>query len=129
MRYTRRIFWMALPAALALGLGCGRAKPSAEMAQAREVLETSLEAWAKGERVTDLQKRSPPIRFADDNWQAGHRLLDFQMGRVRTTPERVPSCRVLLSLQDKQGKKLEREVVYQVAVKPDEIIVGRDPMN
>jgi hypothetical protein len=72
-----------LALALLVAAGCAKgagppAAPAYDGRQAREALVASLEAWKKGQTKT-LARRTPPIRFEDDDLMAGLRLADYEI--------------------------------------------------
>jgi hypothetical protein len=105
--------------------GCGKPVPQADLDWARERVQTALDAWKKGQRPEALKGLSPPVTFQDEEWKAGSQLLDYKLQDAFAETDRVPRCRVLLTLRDRKGKKVEKEVVY-VADKAKQTI-GRDP--
>lgn len=119
---------LAMTLSLALGLsvtGCGANNSLAReiIERARQDVQTALEAWKKGE---SLAKLGPPLQVTDQDWKAGLRLLDYELKRAEGFQGENVRCWVHLSLQDRKGKKLEKEVVYEV--RPgDKPVIARDP--
>lgn len=115
-------------ALLALGLllpGCGPGRMSQnELDRIRQAVEASLDSWKKGEVPSALAKRADPIEMADPEWGT-HRLLGYQIKNVESTSKTKARCLVDLSLKDRQGKKVEREVAYDIDV-ANGTKIGRD---
>lgn len=84
---------------------------------AREVLETVLQAWKAGQ-VSGLSKRSPPIRFSDDDQLAGAQLLGFEFEDETIPILPFQSVKVELDLRTPQGQLINKTVEYQVGVDP-----------
>jgi hypothetical protein len=109
------------PAGIILALlalaGCKK-DDAAQQNKAEAAIDKALDAWARGESADKLTTGSPPIQIDDPDWKSGVRLLSF------LTAESKPStaapgqfhCRVSLALQDRAGKKSEKEVHYEVAL-------------
>jgi len=110
---------------LALVSGCG---PKAELGRAEEVVRTSLEAWKGGDNPQQLTGRD--IDIAEPDWKAGYRLLDFQLKNASAQPQQGPRVVVVLMLQNRGGKKLSKEVAYEVIFKDrNRASVGRDAFH
>jgi hypothetical protein len=105
--------------------GCGQAPPSPDQEWARGAVQTALAAWQKGARPETLQKQTPPLQFLDEDWQKFVALQAFTVSDPAVGKDGVLRCPVKLSLQDRQGKKIEKEIVY-VADRARGVI-GRDP--
>lgn len=111
----------------ALLSGCGGdALSQGELDAARNAVQTALEAWKKGEKPVALKDRS--IEIFDPDWTAGVRLNDFTIQRAEGRQGANIRCWALLNLKNRQGKLVEKEIVYEVSGK-DKLIIGRDPMN
>jgi len=112
-RWLRHVA-LILSASIVQGCGNGSSKPAVDKAEA--VVETFLDAWSRGESSDKFADPDQPIHGADPDWKAGYRLLSFLT--VDSTPsQEAPHsfrCRVALSLKDRQGRKVEKEVVYGV---------------
>ena len=110
-------------------IGCGGAQPSQskeELDKAEGHVHAALEAWKKGDAPDKLKSQS--IEVTDHEWKAGVRLLDYKLNRTEGLRGENVRCWAQLTLQNRQGKKVDRDVVYEVSVK-DKVVIGRDPMN
>jgi hypothetical protein len=119
-----------LGAGLLFGLalaGCGDSVPKEELDRARDAVQSGLTAWKQGEKIAKLKTASPPVEFTDDNWHPGQfKLLDFEIKKTEGKPGTPLRCTVFLSMQDRKGKKIEKDVVYEV--RPGSpTVVARDP--
>src|SRR5262245_65013218 len=97
---------------ITLAAGCG---PKPDLGRAEEVVKTSLEAWKGGQKPQQLTDRA--IDIAEPDWKAGYRLLDFQVKTASSQPQQGPRVIVVLTLQNRAGKKLDKEVAYEVIFK------------
>ena len=65
-------------------VGCGGPPPplpTATLDKASDSLRASLDAWKKGDSFESWKKRSP-VAFTDQDWQAGAKLLEYEIKRV-----------------------------------------------
>ena len=110
---------------LILVAGCGKSlHDPVDPDKASAVLQTALEAWKQGEAFGHLQQRTPPIYFNEPEWRAGKKLVDFKAGQVELMG-RQGRCLVKLSLLDREGKKTEREISYQIDTTPRVVIARK----
>jgi len=113
---------------LALLVGCGKNfDDPVNPDKASTVLETALAAWKQGEGYGALQQRDPPIYFNEPEWKAGKKLLSFKTGKVELMG-RQARCSVKLSLQDKEGKTIERQISYQIDTTP-RVVIARENLG
>jgi ligand-binding SRPBCC domain-containing protein len=107
--------------------GCKRTLSQKELDQGRASLETGLQAWQKGERPDALQKLTPPLHFRDEDWMKGMRLTAWEITSTNgSVSDLTPRYEVVLSLLDRNGKKIQRQVVYQIERK-ETIAIVRHP--
>jgi hypothetical protein len=106
--------------------GCGGAGRRPQD-RAESAVDKVLDGWARGEPADKYAESGQPIQASDPDWSAGYRLLSFLSVDARQPVEGTAEvrCRVALSLQDRAGKKLEKEVVYRVQL-GDSIIIARE---
>lgn len=109
-------------------MGCVAAIPETDFdsAMAREVLDSALTAWKDG-KAKSLAKRTPPIRFVDEDWRAGYRLVKFDVVAPEEPIEPWKGTRVQLTLIDRNGKTIERPADYQVSLSPNLAVLRSDP--
>ncbi len=104
--------------------GCGKTSPPTDKAERN--VEEFLDAWSRGEPPDQFAGANRPIQGTDPDWKAGHRLLSFLCAEAKpseATPDHV-RCRVALALQDKQGKRWDKDVVYDVQL-GDKCVINR----
>jgi hypothetical protein len=107
-----------------IALGCGKAPQPKDKAE--RALEEFLAAWSRGEPPDQFADANRPIQGADPDWKTGHRLLSFLCADAKQSEEAPDHvrCRVALSLQDKKGKRLNKDVVYDVQL-GDKCVLSR----
>jgi hypothetical protein len=108
---------------LLLQIGCGGG-PDLEKAKAS--VKTSLDHWKQAGNPKQLADQS--IDIADPDWQAGYRLLNYELKDASALPQQGPRVVVVLNLQDKAGRKVNKEVAYEVLMQ-DKIRIGRDAFH
>jgi hypothetical protein len=113
-----RSFIVALAAALAAGCsGSGGARP-VDAPRAREALRTALDGWKRGDAPSSFATASPAMTVQDMDWQAGAKLIDYQVaddGKDYGVNLHVP---VTLTLRTSQGKDVKKSVHYIVGTSP-----------
>jgi hypothetical protein len=124
----RKLAWLTAGFAfclLAFVPGCG---PKDDLKKARSVVETALESWKKAEKSKDLTSRG--VEIQDEDWDAGQKLLDFNIKSVASMPQQGPRAVVTLNLQSKAGKKKDKEVAYEVILNDKTMSkIRRDPFH
>ena len=114
-----------LIALLVFVCGCG---PKADLDRAENAVRESLEAWKAGGQPHQLSDWA--IDIAEPDWKAGFRLLDFQVKNASAQPQQGPRVVVVLTLQNRAGKKLNKEVAYEVNFKDQgKVSIGRDAFH
>ncbi len=102
--------------------GCGQPANSSEenLSKAQAALETALDAWARKETPGQLAAIDP-------DFKAGYRLLSFLTVEAKPLDETLTQFRfrVALTLQDQQGKSLDKEAVFLVQL-GDPIAIQRE---
>ncbi len=97
------------------GSGCGKLRrPQSDADLARGTLRLALDAWKKGDPVSSLQDRSPPIQVTDFEWKGSFALLDYQVTPKDQLFAGDLRCQVKLSLRSPKGKTLEKQATYSV---------------
>ena len=89
-----------------------------DAAVARGAVKTALEGWKKGDPPAALKNASPAITVQDMDWQAGAKLVDYQVdgdGKDFGPNLHVP---VKLTLRTPQGKQIKKSVSYVVGTSP-----------
>lgn len=97
--------------------GSRHAEP-VDPSQAREALKAALDGWKKGNAPAALQSATPPITVQDLDWQAGARLVDYQVDGAERPVEANLYVPVKLTLRTARGKEVKKQVNYIVATSP-----------
>jgi hypothetical protein len=111
--------------------GCGgkRGLGQADLDRARQAVEASLETWRKGEPASKLSALNPPVQITEPDWKAGYKLLKHEITKTEGLQGENARCWVVLSVQSRQGKKKDKDVVYEVNLGGGKVVIGRDPFN
>jgi hypothetical protein len=108
----------ALTVALVAGCsGSGGAGP-VDAPRAREALKAALDGWKRGDVPASFATASPAMTVQDMDWQAGAKLVDYQVaddGKDYGVNLHVP---VTLTLRTSQGKDVKKSVHYIVGTSP-----------
>ena len=107
-------------------IGCGDSEEDLEVA--RQSVVAALEAWKQGETPDQLQTRTPPIEFHDDDWQNDAKLHDYKVKKVYRDTDGRPRCVVVLSVERRGGKVVSVQLTYQANTDP-KIVIDRDPYS
>ena len=122
----RRLLWaaMILSGLVFPGCGPGLAPQPAEKAEA--AVGEFLQSWTQGEPPDKFAGAHPKISVVDPDWTAGHRLMSFLSVDTKPSSEDAARyrCRVALSLLDRKGKAVDKEVVYEVLM-GKKIVINR----
>lgn len=106
--------------------GCGKQLPeNVDPEQARQALQTGLDAWKAGKSNVELGSLQPPIVMNEADWTNGGRLVDYKMNETGTLDGRQVRWVVQIKLQDKTGKVSERKATYIIDTIP-RIVIVRD---
>jgi hypothetical protein len=107
-----------------LVLGCGKGPPKQPAEKAEAVVEQFLDAWSRGDSPEQFAAADRPIQATDPDWRAGYRLLSFLAVESRQgseSPDHV-HCRYALSLRDRKGRRVDKQVVYDVKLGEKSVI-------
>jgi hypothetical protein len=122
-----------LAAALCSGCSGSSRAHAVDPPRAREALHSALERWKAGAEPRSLQSSSTPMTVQDLDWQAGAKLVDYQLvddGKPYDANLRV---QVKLVLSDAgrgkgAGGTVEKKVWYLVTTSPS-VTVFRDMLR
>jgi hypothetical protein len=100
--------------------GCGQnaAPVVADQGRAREILDTTLASWKKGDTVEALKKASPSVLVEDPKWKRGDKLSRFEVEGDGKPSGAERAFTVTLWLADASGKEVREQVVYKVGTDP-----------
>ena len=108
----------AILLAVAFVAGCGgtpNPKPT-DPKKAVTALQTTLEKWKNGTSITALQKETPAVYASDEDWEAGQKLVAFELRDVLDQGGFATRIPVRLNIQSPNGL-LWKEVEYNVSVR------------
>jgi hypothetical protein len=102
---------------VALGLIAGCGFPSAKLDEAKGHVQHALEVWQKGGKPDELKSHSPPVEFHEAMWNAGEKLVSFELGAARyVETAEVVRCEARLTVRNRRGKERTEAVVYDVTL-------------
>ena len=109
---------------LALVVGCGGGP---DLDRSKSIVKTALDKWKSGATPADLKTES--ITINDPDWLSGAKLLDYELKDASGQPQQGPRVVVKLNLENRAGKKLDKEVAYEVLTQDDTTTIGRDAFH
>lgn len=109
----------AILATLAAGCNRGPQIDPLDASKARDVLTTALGSWKKGDAVTALQAGSPPVYVIDPDWEAGAKLVNYQVLGDGEEKDAQLFAKVRLTLRNPGGADVTREVTFMVSTFPN----------
>lgn len=113
--------------ALVLLAGCGPS--AAKLNEAKDYVQQALELWQKGGKPDELASRTPPIEFHEAMWNAGEKLVKYDLGAVRyITRDNVFRCGTRLTVRDRKGKERMESVVFDVLSLAPNVKIVNNPM-
>jgi hypothetical protein len=119
-----RPWWMCV--ALVAVVGCGF--PQAKVDEAKGHVQMALNTWKAEGKLDELAAKTPPIEFHEALWNAGDKLVSFEMGAAKYVDSAaVVRCEVKLNIRPKKGKERTETVSYDVTLTPSVKIVN-NPM-
>lgn len=116
---------VAVIATFVAGCSPGPRNAPVDPGKARDTLKAALDSWKKGEPSTALEKGSPPIYVIDPEWQAGARLVDYQILGDGEEKDAQLFAPVRLVLRGPAGKDATREVTFMVATAPNRTVARK----
>ena len=106
--------------------GCGF--PAAKLDEARGHVRHGLEVWQAGGKPDELKAATPPVEFNEAMWNAGEKLVHFEVGAVRyEASAAVVRCDAKLTVRNRKGKERTETVAYDVTLGPPVKVVN-NPM-
>ena len=116
---------LLLAAALLAGCGGGHKLTPADPKKAAASLQTTLEKWKSGASIDALQKETPTVHVVDEDWQAGLKLVSYELRDVMDLGG--VNARILVRLDVQSPNELwSKEVEYRVSTEPFVSIVRKD---
>lgn len=119
--------WRVVGPGLVLLAGCSSS--AAKLDEAKGYVQSALELWQKGGKADELSSRTPPIEFHDARWNAGEKLVQFDVGAVRyVARDDVVRCEARLTVRGRQGKDRTESVVFDVVSLAPKVKIVNNPM-
>ncbi len=109
-----RLLMLVLLCVVSVGCGGPRGGP-VNPATAKDVLKTFLQAWKDGKKAEDLK---PGIIGADREWNAGMKLVSFEVQSDEANQGTRLRLSVNLTLKDDKGAESKSTVNYAVSTAP-----------
>jgi hypothetical protein len=104
-----------LAAAFVAGCGGTPIPKETDPTKAVTALKSTLEKWKDGTSIVALQKETPAVYAADEDWEAGMKLVAFELRDVLDQGGFATRIPVRLNIQS-PGGLLWKEVEYKVTV-------------
>jgi hypothetical protein len=123
-RNIRALSLVSAVVLLALVAGCGGGP---DLDKSKEVVKTALDKWKGGAIPADLS--GDAITMSDPDWLASSKLLDYELKDASAQPQQGPRVVVKLNLQNRAGKKLDKEIAYEVLIQDGKTTISRDPFH
>jgi hypothetical protein len=117
---------VVIGSALLFVAGCGF--PESKVQEAKGHVQRALEVWQKDGKPSEVKALSPAVEFNEAMWNAGEKLISFEMGAVRYVDAvQAVRCDVRLTLRKGKGKERTESVAYDVTLGPPVKVVN-NPM-
>lgn len=116
-----------LTVSLSAGCGSSGSAPGLDEAVAKNSLTQVLDAWKQGQTPETLQQASPSIIAVDFQWQAGQRLVRYQVLEPSTNDGSNLHVRVELELEDGAGVRSKQTTKYTVGTSPKITVFSQEP--
>lgn len=104
-----------LTAAFVAGCGGTPTPKPTDSPKAVSALRTTLEKWKNGTSIAALQQETPAVYASDEDWEAGEKLVAFELRDVLDQGGSAARIPVRLNIQSPNGL-LWKEVEYKVTV-------------
>ncbi len=107
--------------------GCGGRIPAPKAADPRKAatsLQATLDKWKNGASIDALRQEQPVVHAVDEDWQAGLKLISYELRDVVDDGGAFARIPVRLNIQSPNGQ-LWKEVEYDVQTEPQVSIVRR----
>lgn len=117
---------LALAPACLLLAGCSgdNLPPAADPGKGREVLRHVLDSWVQGKKMEDLKAENPPVTAYDPDWEAGQKLVKYEIDPADRRAGVDLLVSVKLSLGG-DGKAQEKTVNFAVAIGAQTVVTRK----
>src|SRR5687768_13155923 len=110
---------------LLLALGCSQTHSKADVDRGQRALTAALDSWKNNEPPDRTRSLPEPVEYIDE-MRATYKLTEYTVGTPVTTDPDLIRFPVSLKLQDRKGKPVHRDVMYEVKL-ASPVVVARDP--
>ncbi len=115
--------WWLFAVPLVCVAGCGF--PAAKVDEAKGHVKAALDKWQAGGKADELKAAAPPIEFNEGMWNAGEKLVSFEMGTAKyVDAAQAVRCEVKLTVRGKNGKTRAENATYDVTLGPPVKVVN-----
>ncbi|MFN0051293.1 MAG: hypothetical protein ACKV0T_03830 [Planctomycetales bacterium] len=117
---------VSLAAITLAGCGPGQASPKGSTEDVTKVLSVALDAWKAGKKPDELRSEKPAVNIADQDWQAGLALKEYQVSGSPVKYGGNWRVSAVLTLTDERQSALQKQVAYDVTIQPAITILRAD---
>jgi hypothetical protein len=103
--------------------------PGLNQGVANSSLTAALDAWKQGQTPESLQQGSPSIIVVEPQWNAGAKLVSYQVLEPSTSDGSNLHVPVELELEDGAGVKSKLKVQYTVGTSPKITVFAEEPQS
>lgn len=97
--------------------------------EAKAYVQQALEVWQSGGKAETLAARTPPMEFHEAMWNAGEKLVKFEMGSAQyVSRENLVRCETQLTLRNRKGKEHSEKVTFEVVSMSPTVKIVNNPM-
>ena len=123
----RRLF-VAFAPLLLLFTGCftNTLPPETDGTKGRATLKIALDSWMNGGKMEDLKSGSPPITVYDPDWDAGNKLVKYDIDPTDGRAGVDLLLKVTLSVAKGDGPAKDKKVNFSVAIGSQTVVVRKE---
>lgn len=127
MKESHRVARAIIGIALLLIAGCRFSAPKLD--EAKGYVQQALELWHKGGKPDELASRMPPIEFHEAMWNAGEKLVKYEIGAANYVgKDHVVRCETRLTVRSRKGKERTESVVFEIVSFAPNVKIVNNPM-
>lgn len=116
-----------LIASVCAGCGSSKVAPDLDEGLAQSSLAAALDAWKQDQTPESLRQGSSSIIVVEPQWQAGQKLVNYQVLEPITNDGSNLHVPVELELEDADGASSKQTVTYTVGTSPRITIFSEEP--
>jgi hypothetical protein len=110
---------------LLAALGCSQTHPKADVERGQRALTAALDSWKNNEPPDRTRSLPEPVEYIDE-LRSTFKLTEYTIGTPVTTDPEIIRFPVSLKLQDRKGKPVHRDVMFEVKLATP-VVIARDP--